>query len=151
MLYTRGFGCNGGLHLYCIIHPAGGRPEHVRLRCYFKSMPHLFHEVFQSSLFVQLQCFITESGVLLPSYRSSIQNALCFSLLLSFFFNGERHLFPLLLLIVISSHLTRLLPFLRACLSTGSQKKSENPALQVNSLQIKKLKCGLERHYTLQS
>jgi len=49
---------------------------------YFKSMLGLFREVLQSSLFVQVQCFITESGVLLLSYSSSIQNGLHFFLLL---------------------------------------------------------------------
>lgn len=52
-------------------------------------------------------------------------------------FHGERHLFSLLLLIVILSHLTRLWPFLRACLNRQSEKDGENPALHVNSLQIK--------------
>lgn len=73
------------LHLCCSVCPAGGRPRHMCLGCYFKSMLDLFDEILQSSLFVRLQYFITESGVLLLNLGMSIQNALHFSLLLSLF------------------------------------------------------------------
>lgn len=57
--HKRNGGCNGGLHLSCSIYPAGGKPRHMYLGCYFKSMLDLFDEVWQSSLFVLMQCFIT--------------------------------------------------------------------------------------------
>lgn len=82
--HTRDGFWNGGLHLSCTIYPAGGRPGHMCLGCYFKSMLDLFDDVLQSSLFVQMQCFITESGVLLLNWGFSIQNALHFSLLCLF-------------------------------------------------------------------
>lgn len=105
---------------FTLMYPPEVRPKCVYLRWDCKFTLDLFPEILQSS------CSVSLPGVLFCCWAIVIPYKFLsfFSFIYFLFFNGGRHLLSSLLLMVILSHLTRLWPFVRACLRS-SQKKME--------------------------